>query len=66
MKTKILSLVSLLFVFSVVGCSSSPHFIKSEIVNNSDRTLQTPAWVLSGKVLNEENGSFVFSYKFEI
>jgi len=65
MKAKILVCASALFLFSVVGCSSS-KYIKSEVVANSDRSLKTPDWVLSSKVLNDENGQVVYSYKMNL
>ncbi|MES2614398.1 MAG: hypothetical protein V4591_03175 [Bdellovibrionota bacterium] len=65
MKAKILFCASTLFLFSVIGCSSS-HYIKTEVISNSDRTLKTPDWVLSSKILNDENGQVVYNYKMNL
>jgi hypothetical protein len=66
MKAKVLVCSSALFLFSVVGCSSSPKYIKSEVINNSDHSLKTPEWVISNKTLNEENGNLVYIYKMNL
>lgn len=65
MKVKNLVCFSVFSLFALVGCSSS-KYVKTEVVNNSDRTLKTPAWVLSSKVLNEENGQIVYIYKMSL
>ena len=72
MKKKILVLASSLALLSFVGCSStesvtSPSkYIKTEVINNSDRTLKTPDWVLSSKVLNSENTQLIYTYKMSL
>jgi len=48
------------------SCSSSPDYIKTEIVNNSDRTLKTPDWVLATQVLSEANGDIVYVHKMNL
>jgi hypothetical protein len=48
------------------SCSSSPDYIKTEVINNSDRTLTTPDWVLSSQILSEENGDVVYIYKMNL
>lgn len=65
MKAKILASVGTLFLFSLVGCSSS-KYIKTEVINNSDRSLKTPEWVLSSKIMNEDNGQVVYAYKMNL
>ena len=46
----------------VTGCQS-PNVIKSEVINNSNRTLKTPDWVLTEEPMREENDNFVFAHK---
>src|SRR4051812_39318390 len=65
MKVKVLVSAGVLFLFSVVGCSSS-KYIKSEVVNNSDRSLKTPDWVLSSQVIRDDNGQVVYVYKMNL
>lgn len=50
----------------VTACSSSPDYIKPEVINNSDRTLETPEWVLSTQILSEENGDVVYIHKMNL
>lgn len=48
-----------------VGCSST-RLIKTEIVNNSDKTMKTPEWVLSSKAMDEEGDNVVFLHKLNL
>jgi hypothetical protein len=77
MKLKVLSVASAISLFSIIGCSSTgqnsgasvnsgPNYIKTEVINNSDRSNKTPDWVLSGKVLNTENAQLVYTYKMNL
>jgi hypothetical protein len=65
MKIKTLVWASAVLLLTVVGCSSS-KYIKTEVINNSDRSLKTPDWVLSSQILKEENGQVVYAYKMNL
>lgn len=45
------------------GCSSSPKYIKSEVIANSTKTLETPEWVLNPGVLLEQGSNVIFIHK---
>lgn len=53
-------------ILAVAACSSSPHAVKHEVINNSDNTLKTPDWVLNSKLMNEEAGNLVFIHKMNL
>jgi hypothetical protein len=50
---------------ALAGCSST-HYIKTEVINNSDRSLKTPEWVLNSKIMSEENGQIQYIYKMSL
>jgi hypothetical protein len=66
MKINLSKIIGSALLFSLVSCSSSPKYIKPEIINSSDQKLKTPEWVLSTKVMNEENGQLVYVYKMNL
>jgi hypothetical protein len=66
LRNKIVILGCSALLFAIASCSSSPHAIKHEVINNSDRTLKTPDWVLSQKVMSEENGNIIFVYRMNL
>ena len=47
----------------VAGCSSSPKYVKTEIISNSTKTLETPEWVLNPSIMHEEGTNIVFIHK---
>lgn len=55
----------LMLAILAVGCSST-KMIRTEIINNSDKTMKTPDWVLSSKAMDEENGNVIFLYKLNL
>ncbi len=65
MRAKILVFTCALSLLSVIGCTSS-KYVKTEVINNSDRTLKTPEWILNSKILNEDNGQIVYIYKMNL
>lgn len=66
MNGKVLVFSGFLALASLAGCSSSPRAVKTEVVNNADRTLKTPDWVLSSRVMGEEKGNLVYTYRINL
>lgn len=54
---------SLISIMGIIGCSSSSKYIKSEVIANSTKTLQTPDWVLNQNIILEENSNIIFVHK---
>ncbi len=50
-------------VSSLFMSCQSPDVIKTEVVNNSDRSLRTPSWVLSSKDMALEGSDAIFIYR---
>jgi len=66
MNAKVILISGFLNLMLAVGCSSSPHKIETEVINNSFRSDKTPEWVLSSKMMKEENGQLVFVYHMHL
>ena len=56
----IFSSISTIFLSS---CRSSSKYVKQEIIANSDKTLETPDWVLNSSVIREEGSNIIFIHK---
>lgn len=57
------ALISSTIALIVVGCSSSPKYVKTEVISNSTKTLETPEWVLNPSIIHEEGSNVVFVHK---
>lgn len=55
--------ISSLFTIFLSSCSSSSKYVKQEIIANSNKTLETPEWVLNKAVIHEEGSNVVFVHK---
>ncbi len=55
--------ISSIFTIFLSSCSSSPKYVKQEIIANSNKTLETPEWVLNTAVMHEEGSNVVFIHK---
>jgi len=62
MKKKTAGLLALI-ALGLGGCASSPSYVKSEVIANSDRSLKTPTWVLSEQNILTEGSDIVFVHK---
>ncbi|APJ03106.1 hypothetical protein [Silvanigrella aquatica] len=61
--SKKLLILSSLAVLAIVGCTSSPNYVKSEVIANSTKTLKTPEWVLNPSIVLEEGSNVIFVHK---
>lgn len=61
--TKKIVFIATLFAIAIYGCSSSPKYVKTEVISNSTKTLETPGWVLNPSVVLEEGGNMIFVHK---
>ena len=62
-KTKKLVVISSLAALAIAGCTSSPKYVKTEVISNSTKTLQTPEWVLNPNIILEDGGNVIFVHK---
>jgi hypothetical protein len=47
----------------IAGCTSSSKYVKTEVISNSTKTLQTPDWVLNPNIMLEDGGNVIFIHK---
>lgn len=66
LNTKKIVIISSVAALAIAGCTSSPKYVKTEVISNSTKTLKTPDWVLNQGVLLEQGSNVIFVHKITL